>query len=249
VLAREIHWDQLVEAGTVIFGPAFEAVARSGDWPARLRAAFVRRVLETHPDRAAVLGRSEAELAREFQAVSEAYGLLARLRPVPPPRERPPRRPAPAAAPPPRARAARAAVRLPRRRLHLAEFLYYSGRVGWREFAASLAWQRAQRPPVGRIAVELGFLGREDVVEILERRRREGAVREPFGEYALRRGWLTPPRLHALLGRQRQLQRPIGRYFVERGLVGEAELDEARGAVLRHNAAFPTTGRDAIRPG
>jgi hypothetical protein len=125
---------------------------------------------------------------------------------------------------------------MPRRRLRLAEFLYYSGRVPWQEFVGAIAWQRKQRPPVGRIAVDFGFLSRGDVTEILERRRREGGSTEPFGEFAVRRGYITPFQLLALLGQQLRLQRPIGRYFVERGLVNDGDIDAARAAVFRHNA-------------
>jgi hypothetical protein len=117
----------------------------------------------------------------------------------------------------------------------MAEFLYYSGRVAWRDFVSAIAWQRNQRPAVGRIAVHFGFLDRSDVAEILERRRAEGAAAEPFGEFAVRRGYLTPYQLLVMLGQQLRLQRPIGRYFVERGLVDEGTLDDARVAVFRHN--------------
>ena len=295
---RELSWDEVVTAGTVIFGPSFGSLAGGGAWRGELKSAYRRRALETHPDRAAQLGRSEAELLREFRAVAEAYELLVRLRagamppPAPPP-SRPPRarRPAPprpAAAPAPARRAsaerpaeasAQAAARrpgpnpprpaatagpapaagaawgraraapadgraaaaraLPRRRLRLAEFLYYAGVVPWSDFVGAVAWQRAQRPAVGRIAVDFGFLSGREVAEILERRRREGGTGEPFGEFAVRRGYLTPFQLLALLGQQLRLQRPIGRYFAERGLVSDGALDDARAAVFRHNARHP----------
>jgi hypothetical protein len=128
---------------------------------------------------------------------------------------------------------------LPRRRLRLAEFLYYAGLVPWTDFVGAVAWQRQQRPPVGRIAVDFGFLSGSDVREILERRRGEGGSAEPFGEFAVRRGYLTPFQLLALLGQQLRLQQPIGRYFVERGLVSEGAIDDFRAAIFRHNARHP----------
>jgi hypothetical protein len=261
MLVRERSWDEVVHAGTVIFGASFAAAAQAGGWRGELETAYRRRVLETHPDRAAVLGRSEAELLEEFHAVSEAYALLARLRagPLPsarppdrtyqgppgraappprgPPRQGPPRGPgAPPPAAPPVGVPPWAGAGLPRRKLKLAEFLYYSGRVTWQDFVAAIAWQRGQRPPVGRIAVGFGFLDHGKVAEILERRRAEGSGREPFGEFAVRHGYLTPFQLLALLGQQLRLQRPIGQYFVGRGLVDDADLDRARGVIIRHNA-------------
>jgi hypothetical protein len=126
---------------------------------------------------------------------------------------------------------------LPRRRLRFAEYLYYSGRVGWNELVEAIAWQRAQRPPIGRIAVEFGYLAAEDVAAILERRRRASAAM-PFGEWAVREGFLSSFQLLAVLGQQLRLQRPIGQFFVERGLLEEDEIDLVRRRILRHNSRF-----------
>jgi hypothetical protein len=263
VALREITLDDVLEAGRVLFGPTFAGGGTGAEsWRDELRSAFHRRVLETHPDRSVVSGRTESDLHREFHAVNEAYRLLSSLKagplPSPPPAGSPVRRTAPpprAARTPPRPNPSAAPARpgpaaadlrsgppreagLPRRKLQFAEFLYYSGRVPWTAFAESIAWQRIQRPAVGRIAVQLGFLAPADVAEILWQRRSEGAQREPFGEYAVRRGWLTPFQLLAILGKQLRLQRPIGQYFVERGLVREHEIDEIRRVVLRHNARW-----------
>jgi hypothetical protein len=131
---------------------------------------------------------------------------------------------------------------LPQRRLRFAEFLYYSGRVGWSDLVEAIAWQRAQRPAVGRIAVDLGFLDPADVPELLERRRRAaGAGTRLFGEWAVREGYLTPFQLLAVLGRQLRLQRPIGQFFVERRLIEPGDIDLVRRRILRHNASFLET--------
>jgi hypothetical protein len=276
---EEITFDDVLRAGRVLFGPAFAAEA--GGWRDALKATYRRRALETHPDRARALGRSERDLAREFKAVADAYRLLSALRggplprgavhgppprpAAPPPRpgrkaERvrvhvpraddrapPPPRPAPpSASGPARARAAggprvRASVRpedLPLRRLRFAEYLYYSGRVRWTELVEAVAWQRAQRPPLGRIAVEFGFIAADDVGVILERRREAAANGTPFGEWAVRLGYLTPFQLLAALGQQLRLQRPIGQFFVERGILEPGEIEAIRRRILRHNARF-----------
>jgi hypothetical protein len=127
---------------------------------------------------------------------------------------------------------------LPRRRLRFAEYLYYSGRVRWSELVDAIAWQRTQRPPLGRIAVELGFIAADDVGVILERRREAGAHSTPFGEWAVRLGYLSSFQLLAVLGRQLRLQRPIGEFFVERGLVDRDEIDAIRRRILRHNVGM-----------
>jgi hypothetical protein len=151
--------------------------------------------------------------------------------------------------PPPQERAAprtagprvRVGVRpqdLPQRRLRFAEFLYYSGRVGWDDLVAAIAWQRAQRPPVGRIAVDFGFLAQEDVAALLERRRLAGQGTIPLGEFAVREGYLTTFQLLAILGQQLRMQRPIGQFFVERGILDVDDIEVVRKRILRHNTRF-----------
>jgi hypothetical protein len=249
---------EALRAGRVLFGPSFAGAALAGAaWRRLLKTTFRRRALETHPDRAQALGRSEADLAREFDAVRAAYGLLSTLAAPPPsasPRPSTASRPAtarPAAPPasPPRAArararaepdgASRAARPLPARRLRLAEFLYYSGRVPWSAFVDAVAWQRAQRPALGRIAVEMGFLTAADVADLLALRRAEGALGVPIGEWAVRRGALAEIERLAALGRQARRQRRIGAFFVERGMVSAEALDQARHAMDGHNARYP----------
>ena len=105
-------------------------------------------------------------------------------------------------------------------------------------------WDYRRVVAVGRIAVEHGFLAHDDVGVILERRREAGANATPFGEWAVRLGYLTPFQVLALLGVQGRRQRPIGQWFVARGIVGVDEIDAIRGRILRHNARF---ARDASR--
>ncbi|MGC4000191.1 MAG: molecular chaperone DnaJ [Anaeromyxobacter sp.] len=328
----QVTLEDVIAAGRVLFGPAFHAQGQG--WRADLKTTYKRRALETHPDRARSVGRSESDLSSEFRRVADAYRVLSQLAagPLPtaapvdppapprPPRPRPPptaraarpqpppaQPPPPAAEPPPgarrpaseardaarrRAEAAAAAAaaeaaanaaapepppgraqrpapsaaapgpaaapardpgstvpghrvrysvhpdQLPRRKLRFAEYLYYTGRVPWTALVEAIAWQRTQRPPVGRIAVEWGFLEPDDVGRILEQRRVESATATPFGEYAVRLGYLTSFQLLAVLGRQLRLQRRIGEFFVARGWLDAEEIDDLRRRIARHNAKW-----------
>ncbi len=124
---------------------------------------------------------------------------------------------------------------IPEGRLRLAEYLYYSGRISWRTLVDAIAWQRAQRPTLGRIAVDWGHLNELDVREVLASRRRDRAHGVLFGEQAVRCGLITPRQLLALVGRQRFLQRRIGEYFVDFGFLRPEEIPEIRLAIIRHN--------------
>jgi hypothetical protein len=101
-----------------------------------------------------------------------------------------------------------------------------------------VAAQRATRPALGRIAVELGFLSAADVQALLARRRAEGARAVPFATYAVRAGALTAFERLAALGRQARAQPRIGAWLVEQGIVSEAEIVRAVAALQTHNARF-----------
>ncbi len=236
---------EIERASALLFRDRPVPAVGSRSWRHELKAAFRRRVLETHPDRAHVLGRPEAQLRREFLAIVEAYRLLGSLggpprsaagapRPPRPQRPAPRRHDPPPGQPPSREHFHRGP--LPQGRLRFAEYLYYSGRVSWQALVESIAWQRSQRPAIGRIAVGWGQLTDEDVRQLLESRRRNREHGVLFGEHALRRGMLTPFQLLALLGRQRRMQRRIGEFFVERGILSPDEIPTVRLAVIRHNA-------------
>jgi hypothetical protein len=218
----------------LLFGANRPATAGGEGFRREVREAFRRRALETHPDRAQALGRSEASLAEDFRRLSAAYELLSRDEGVPGARP-PPSRERARSARPPRDHLSRAP--LPQRQLLFAEFLYYSGRASWRNLVEAVAWQRRQRPAIGRIAVEWGHLSDEEVREILDRRRRDHAD-EPFGEYARRAGFLSAGQLLALLGRQRRQQQRIGQFFVESGILEPGEIAAIEADLSRHNARF-----------
>jgi hypothetical protein len=226
--------DDVERALDLVFGANRPTSATGEGFRREVREAFRRRALETHPDRAQALGRSESSLAEEFRRIFEAYELLSREEAPPAPRPAA-QRPRGQASRPPRDHLSSAA--LPRRPLLFAEFLYYSGRASWRNLVEAVSWQRRQRPSIGRIAVEWGHLSDDEVREILDRRRRD-RVEEPFGEYARRQGFLSGGQLLALLGRQRRLQRRIGQFFVETGIVGEQEIPSLDADLSRHNARW-----------
>ena len=230
--------DDLERALDLLFGANRPEDVDGDDWRREVREAFRRRALDTHPDRAAALGRSEASLAEEFRALLHAYQLLSRGEAAPPARHSPSAHREPARRPgrPPVDHLHRAS--LPHRPLLFAEYLYYSGRASWRNLVEAVAWQRRQRPAIGRIAVEWGHLAEEEVRSILEERRRDGSAGEPFGEYARRKGFLTGAQLLALLGRQRRQQQRIGAFFVETGIVGESEIRALDEDHSRHNARW-----------
>jgi aminoglycoside phosphotransferase family enzyme len=56
-----------------------------------------------------------------------------------------------------------------------------------------------------------------------------------FGKKAIELGYLKPHQVEALLNYQRTLQKRIGRYFVEKGLLSEEDANQISRNLARHN--------------
>ena len=225
---------EMERALDLLFGANRPARLHGDAFRREVREAFRRRALETHPDRAQALGRSEASLAEDFRRILEAYQVLSREEASPAPRpvaQRPGARLPPAPGPSYHAS-------MPHRTLLFAEFLYYSGRASWRNLVEAVAWQRRQRPAIGRIAVEWGHLSDDEVREILDRRRREGSGGSPSASSPGAADSSPAAQLLALLGRQRRLQRRIGQFFVETGHRGRTGDPVARPGPLPSQRAL-----------
>ena len=201
-----------------------------------LKVAYRRRALETHPDRFHAGVATHTHTA--FLQVRNAYEMLrrfvetrprVRLQPAAPPRTRP--RPAPSRQPADHFYSGR----IPTRELLIGQYLYYAGRISWYTIIQALAWQRAQRPRIGQIANQWGMLSERDVVQVLRHRQ----VREKFGDCALRLGWLSRGQLLAMISRQRQLQRRIGEYFVDAGMLTRPDMEYMALLHQRHNRRVP----------
>src|SRR5208337_3762600 len=88
---------------------------------------------------------------------------------------------------------------VPRRRLRLAEFLYYTGRVSWQSLIAAVVWQRRAQPRFGELARELRCISAPDLARILGSRLRH----EQTGETARRLRILTAAEVERILRLQR----------------------------------------------
>ncbi len=249
------RFDELLQDCSVLFGrdavtnrQFLETLQMSA-----LKAAFRRRALVTHPD----LFSGQAEWVRKHRAeqfigAREAYKRLsqylvnrcsrsvfargrraaaweqrarAQTKPFSAGREGR----APATGP-----GTRMLHCLPGWPLRTGEFLYYSGVITFRLLITAVVWQRQQRDRIGDIARRWGWLSEEEIRKVAAGK----CPGEKLGEVLLRGSWITPFQLSALLWHQRKSQRPIGRYFVERGLITEEDLRMHLADLDRHNRKF-----------
>ncbi len=214
----------------VLFGnPEIRNLDKDG-----LKRAYYRRAHDFHPDKATSRGLDPEYLATRFRALQEVYQTLldswqsGRMRyflndqglgaekPIPQDGEK--------------TRIFHAGA-VPDLRLRFAQFLYYSKKIDWDSLIASLTWQFRSRPKLGEIGAEFGFLDYQEIGDIL----RNKGMRELFGQAALRLGYLDNYRLSVLMGKQRMINLPIGRYFIDKGLLLPWELTTNLNALRLHN--------------
>ncbi len=193
-----------------------------------LDETFRKRALATHPDRAFTLGLDESECVAQFREAKEAYSRIRNFverrsalygpgNPVRIPREGPDNR--------------YWRGQIPGRKLLFGQFLYYSGRISSRELVDAVLWQWFQRPVFGKIACMWGYLESDQVESLLCGME----MNERIGEAALRSGCLTPFKCNAVLGLQRMIQRPIGRYFVEKNIITSDQMQGSLRRFRDHN--------------
>ncbi len=237
--------ETLLEACAILLGPQ----ARSGGIPvlrqldtATLKRAFRRLALSTHPDVALRQGGDPAafDTSRFIRSLWAYEQLTAYLKTRDGngfQRETAGSGDSPGAgAPASGSRKTAAFYRgpLPQRRLRFSEFLYFSGLISWQSLIASIVWQRQGRPKFGEIARDFRAMTLEEVLHVL----RCKACREPTGAAACRLRLLTPQEVAAVLRRQRSLQMPIGRFFLERERMSREELNRLCLQLFRRNAIF-----------
>ena len=109
----------------------------------------------------------------------------------------------------------------PRVRPMFGRFLLARGHITLQQLIDAVRWQRAQRPPVGRIAMNWGILSANQVYEVLSDKKPQ----DRFCDVAVRKGFMTGYQRLAVLGRQREMQKPIGSYFVEHGILSRDEIE------------------------
>lgn len=226
---------ELNDACSILFGPniKFSLDFLKQLQPSGLKAAYHKKALETHPDRAHSMGGDSSQLNELFIRANMAYEKLCSVikykgHLFQNPETVSAGRPKTAYAQRPAYQAYQSRTdhffngKLPRRKLLIGQFLYYSGLISWNSYINAIIWQRRQRPSLGQLAQEWGMLSTKDIYKILMGR----CQREKFGESAIRQGYLTPYQLMALLGKQRRLQPVFGEYFIKNNDLSWYDLED-----------------------
>ncbi|MDT8441803.1 MAG: hypothetical protein RQ723_09095 [Desulfuromonadales bacterium] len=230
----------LFNACRTLFGPE---VSLSRDFlcylqPNGVKVAYRTQAKINHPDR---FNNSPPHVRQQqterFRQIDDAYRLIKSFldqrssRPLPTGR--------PTGWPTPAARHAHsrpeAATRtgrpVPPIILEFGMYACYKGKVSYRDLIEALIWQRRQRPVLGEIASRWGWLNDEQIRQICQYRGR--ALR--FGGKALEMGLLSGLQVDTLVHHQRNRQRRIGEYFIDKGLITAVEADRLARDLHAHN--------------
>ena len=120
---------------------------------------------------------------------------------------------------------------MPKTEMRFAQFLYYSKKIDWNTFVQALSWQWKNRPRLGEIAVEKGYLKHAEIITIL----RHSFPGELFGKAAIRLGFLSERELFLLLGHQQLLNKPIGLFFIEQCSFPQSEIEKQLAQMKKFN--------------
>jgi hypothetical protein len=223
----------LINACRTLFGDELE-LSREFLWylqPGGVKSAYRLRAKEAHPD----LHSSAAPHVHQrqtacFQQINQAHDLLMAFFAE---REKGNRTAQESQPHPPAGRGQESQKNaIPERPLEFGHYLFSCGVIAYRQLIDALVWQRRQRPTIGELAQRFGWLTPEETARI-------GRDRGPyarFGERAIRLGLLTPAQARSLLLHQRTLHRRIGRYFIEQGILSEAEIERFAVQLDEHNS-------------
>ncbi|MEA2103156.1 MAG: DnaJ domain-containing protein [Candidatus Cloacimonadota bacterium] len=198
-----------------------------------IKKAFRRKAKYFHPDKSKVFGINERELTSKFQIINEAYNLLLDLLD----------------------QKDKIIVRiisksstdnytqdfsilkrfyngnLPKRKLRFAEFLFYSKVINFHSMIKAIVWQRKNRPIVGKLGVQLGYMTQNDIRFIIRNRQ----YSEQFGQTAARLGLISPYQLRVILRKQKKFKCLIGEYFTNEKIITHFEIGRLLYEHRKHN--------------
>jgi hypothetical protein len=112
--------------------------------------------------------------------------------------------------------------------------LYHADVITFSHIIEALLWQRRQRERFCEVSRRWGLLLAGEADQLLASR----MPGEPVGAAAERLGLLSRAEVQAVLCFQRRRQRPLGEYFVERGLFSASSLDVFLAHLKIHNASL-----------
>ena len=180
--------------------------------------AFRKQALRHHPDRAGVTGLSQGEMTERFTRIAGAYEVLKRYLAL---RQRHREKYTDVRNSGINRVFSAASLKRPAKQ-PLGQHLYSKGIISFNTLVEAISWQRSGRPSFGEMAGALGLLDQSQIRTIMTSR----MPHEKMGDCAVRLGLLNELTRRAIIRKQSRMQRPIGEFFVMKGILSREKLDE-----------------------
>jgi hypothetical protein len=119
-------------------------------------------------------------------------------------------------------------------KMRFGTFLYYRGIISYLALMQSLNWQKCQRPLLGQIAMQAGFIAPEDFASILLHVKNGFS----FGEVAKKKHLLSELTIAGIVKTQQRYNCKLGKYFVDRGILTENQVEKYLVEMGVHNKRF-----------
>ncbi len=210
---------EVLRAYTTLFDPELTV---TGDFLRKIGSldvsrAFRKQALRHHPDRAGVTGMSPVEMTERFTRITGAYEVLKRYLAL---RQRHREKYTEVRNSGPGRVFSSASVKH-RQRQPLGQHLFSRGIITFTTLVEAISWQRSGRPSFGEMARTLGLLDQDQITRIMKSRKPQ----EKVGDCAVRLGYLNELTRRAIIRKQSLMQRPIGEFFVKKGILSRERLD------------------------
>ncbi|MCG8572182.1 MAG: hypothetical protein MJB14_18780 [Spirochaetes bacterium] len=194
-----------------------------------LKKLYRKKIMFFHPDRSQLTGLDEDYLSNQFKRYTDAFQYL--LKYCEKPTFTKVTKTPPAYSKKQKNETFYYHGEVPNIILRLAEYLFYRGIIHWQELIEALCWQTRNRPRLGQIGIDLGYFTPDKVKMLME----ECYYKEKIGTAAVRLNFIDNYQLFVLLGRQKQMDLPIGRYFTMTKKINESRLNHYNQQLQEHN--------------
>jgi hypothetical protein len=219
----------LANACFLIYGPLFHFSEATLEYlkPSGIKSAYREKAKILHPDSSKLTNKSKQELSTLFNELNDAYNLLINYLKVDSNfKERVSNK-----------------IKLvedinsikyktrkdffysgsiPKRKLRLGEYLYYSKKISWKTLIDAIVTQYKTRPKIGDICIKLNYLNNKEISKIIK----EINISEKFGETAKKLGLLTNYQILAALGYQKRYNKAFGQYFIDNDIFTKNQIEK-----------------------
>ena len=121
------------------------------------------------------------------------------------------------------------------KRIYFGEYLVRLKLISYEILWEGLTYQRVHKKPLGAVCLEHGVLNHEQIIKTMNNK---GTM--SFGEYCIKKDYLTERQLQAMLVRQENQGLSIGRILIKQEKITKKKVDEAFSELVQYRRNMTT---------